>query len=127
MRNLTHQQMGEALIWVETLEAYAQALREQVKAALQAGETVPGWGLGKTKPHRKWVGETLPVVQSLKALGFDPFTLTVTALISPAKAEALAKKQKLLKGEFDRDEFDKLILAPVGEDVLKRVFNPEGD
>jgi len=84
---LTREEMLRALELAPAIEQWFGAIREFVRAELEAGRPVPGWKLVAKRATRKWVDERAAQEWS-SAHGIEPWQ---TTLKSPAQIEAAVK------------------------------------
>ena len=87
-------EIGQSLKDADLLEQWIADLRALAHQVMEEGAAVPGFKLVQKRAIRKWVDEDT-ALNSLKSAGLSDQDLIETALISPAKAEKLLKKQKL--------------------------------
>jgi len=71
------------------LQGWIESVNELVETKLKAGYKIPGWKLVAKRGTRKWVDED-KAADALNGLGINPIH---RAVVSPAQAEKLLKKQ----------------------------------
>jgi len=71
------------------LQGWIDSVNELVETKLKAGYKIPGWKLVAKRGQRKWVDED-KAADALNGLGINPIH---RAVVSPAQAEKLLKKQ----------------------------------
>ncbi len=94
IKQLSLDDLGQSLKDAELLEQWIADLRALAHQIIEEGASVPGFKLVPKRAIRKWADET-SALEALKNVGLEEQELVETALISPAKAEKLLKKQKL--------------------------------
>jgi hypothetical protein len=87
--------ISEYLKMAELLEAWISGVNELAYQMLDEGLSVPGYKLVPKRATRKWLDDQKALFV-LESLGLPAQELVETTVISPAKAEKLLKKQKLL-------------------------------
>jgi hypothetical protein len=87
--DLTPDQLGEVLKVLPTVETWIKSLRANALARLESGQTVPGYKLVRTSPHRRWTDEATALAELAKMHDYTE----LVALKSPAKVEKLLDKQ----------------------------------
>jgi hypothetical protein len=94
--------LAEALITAELAEVWIDAVRAYAIEKLKADPAaVTGWGLGPTRPLRRWVDET-EVEQVLRMLRVPDDRTHVTTLLSPAQMEKALKRHRQTQDTWDR-------------------------
>ena len=78
--------------WIDAVRGYAI---EQLKSQVH----IPGWGLGPTRPVRRWVDE-VEAENRLLDHGFTPVVIHRNELKSPAQIEKLVKQSPGVWGEL---------------------------
>lgn len=84
-------ELAEALNTAVLAEAWIDAIRSYAMEQLKQQVRIPGWGLGPTRPVRRWKDES--AVQSIASLlGYGPDAYRHD-LLTPAQMEKLAKRK----------------------------------
>ena len=86
--------IGDILERARHLKAWVEALEQEAFGRLQRGDTVRGWKLGQTKPHRKWIDDTPSILLALQQLGLDADDILRVQPKPITEVERLLKRQK---------------------------------
>jgi hypothetical protein len=126
-KSLTPKQIGEMLAALETIEQIGKAVRERAVELLHAGTDIPGYEAAFTSPHRAWTDEA-EASGELARLGLKEDERYVTALLTPAAAEAKLKAKKLWpkkpRGSAAADFTDpiaSIVSKPEGKPTLRKL------
>jgi hypothetical protein len=87
----TIKDMPELLEIATKLEPWIKAVREQAHSMLETGRTIPGWKLVPKRATRQWM-DTAGAEKALTSRRMKKSQIFETKLISPAKAEKLARR-----------------------------------
>ena len=90
----------------DRIDSFLDAVFAYAQEYIEAGGELPGWYIGKTRPHRKWANEE-DALAAFQDLGPAAFKVTI---LSPAQMEKLAGKERVAP----------LVFTPEGGPTLKR-------
>lgn len=100
----------------QTLKGWITAIESRALELLEAGETIPGWCLGTSRPHRRWVSDTMVMAQMASA-GFDMADIAPPKILSPAQMSKLVKKNPK---KIAYSDIEMYIETPPGKPKLTR-------
>jgi hypothetical protein len=95
----------------DRIDSFLDAVFAYAQEYIEAGGELPGWYIGKTRPHRKWANEE-DALAAFADLGPAAFKVTI---LSPAQMEKLAGKERVAP----------LVFTPEGGPTLKRTETAE--
>ena len=114
---LNPKQIGEALPALYMLKELLQPLEEYAFKLMVGGTEIPGFGLSKTKPHRRWINEEAVVDEFYEQHGNQ---IMDVKLKSPAQLEKVLGKE-VLKEYIEQPEGElKLVLQKDLKERIKR-------
>ena len=113
---LNPKQIGEALPALYMLKELLQPLEEYAFKLMVGGTEIPGFGLSKTKTHRRWINEEAVVDEFYEQHGNQ---IMDVKLKSPAQLEKVLGKE-VLKEYIEQPEGElKLVLAKDMKEKIK--------
>jgi hypothetical protein len=99
--------------WLDQVETYAEL------KMIQHNETIPGFKVVASRPHRRWKDEADAINTLEFELGLNLEDFTETSIITPAKVEELLKTRRTDKKMWDA--FNDLVFKPDGQPTLAPV------
>jgi hypothetical protein len=108
---LSSNEIGYIIKWQDRIEDFLKAVGEKALQLKRDGARVPGIKLVRGRSNRVWKDPDKVPLELFKKYGIDKSELfNEPKLRSPAQVEALLKKMKL-----DREEFENMVEKPPGE------------
>jgi hypothetical protein len=101
-----------ALNWEDNINSWYEAIKLRIRAALDAGESVPGYKLVDGKTNRQWKDEASVVAAFSGVLGEEQ--MFEKKLLSPAKLEKIVGKKAVEEWTF----------KPEGKKAIARSDDP---
>jgi hypothetical protein len=89
------QVLADGLSLVDAIKEIGTALRDQAKAALEAGDCVPGYSLSAGRAERRWRDDESTTIAALQSLGLAHGDVVAEELRSPKQVEIRAKARNL--------------------------------
>jgi hypothetical protein len=89
------QVLADGLNLVDAVKEIRTALHDQAKAALEAGDVVPGYALSAGRAERHWRDDESIAIAALEALGLTREDIVAQAIRSPKQVEIRAKARGL--------------------------------
>jgi hypothetical protein len=89
------QVLADGLNLVDATKDIGSALRDQAKAALEAGDCVPGYSLSAGRAERYWRDDENTAIAALEALGLTHEDVVAQTMRSPKQVEIRAKARGL--------------------------------
>ena len=90
----------------DRVDSFLDAVFAYAQEYIEAGGELPGWYIGKTRPHRKWANEE-EALKAFQDLGDKAFSVKI---LSPSQMEKIAGKERVAP----------LVFVPEGGPTLKR-------
>jgi hypothetical protein len=89
------QLLADGLNLVDAVKDIRKALHDQAKAALEAGDPIPGYVLSAGRAERRWRDDESTTIAALENLGFSRDDIITKELRSPRQIEVRAKARDL--------------------------------
>jgi hypothetical protein len=118
---LSPDEIAEALDRVRVIRAWCDGIEAAARAAMLAGQEVPGYRLGFNHPKPKWVDEVEVVEAMSDANVVDALEYMPPKVLPPGKMRELLKKFKAPKRLISR--INSLVTRNVPELVVTEIDN----
>jgi hypothetical protein len=112
---MTPEQISQALELIEYVDQWKQAVRKKAMASIAHNVKIPGWMIGETSAHRKFVDEEQVAAYARWEFDLSEDDLWKKELVSPAQMEKMLRKP-----EKEKLKASGLIDQPRGKPVLVR-------